>query len=73
MPEPKAPPPDHRRDVAAFALLAFGAIIAACVATHNPSRTVDATWPPAFSDENLFGAPGAMLAESLFDPANLGK
>ena len=64
---PKAPPSALRFDVIALVLLAVGLLLAACVLSHNPARTPDQTFPPEFNSANLLGAPGAMLAENLFD------
>ncbi|MFL5341797.1 MAG: DNA translocase FtsK 4TM domain-containing protein [Gemmataceae bacterium] len=70
MREPKVPPTATapiRLDVVAFVLAAFGLLVAACVVSHDPARVPDATFPPQYSSANLLGAPGAMLAENLFD------
>src|SRR5437016_3298664 len=67
MASPKTPPPDRRLDAAAFALLALGLALAACVLSFHPGRTPDLADPPQYTSDNLLGAPGAMLAENLFD------
>src|SRR6516162_2143315 len=64
---PKAPPSALRFDVIALVLLAVGLLLAACVLSHNPAKTPDQTFPPEFNSTTLLGAPGAMLAENLFD------
>src|SRR6266700_3386351 len=67
---PKATPTTPltmRFDLIALVLLAVGLLLAACVLSHNPTQVPDATFPPEFSSANLLGAPGAMLAENLFD------
>jgi S-DNA-T family DNA segregation ATPase FtsK/SpoIIIE len=67
MPATKTPPPDRRPHIVAFTLLAVGLIVSACVISHNPAKAPEATYPPEFTSDNLFGAPGAMLAENLVE------
>ena len=66
------PPPDRRLNAAAATLLVIGVALAACVLSHNPARTPDATFPPEYASDNLLGPAGAMLAENLFDVLGVG-
>lgn len=67
MPEPKAVTTSTRHPAAALVLVAVGLLLAAAMVGHDPTRVPEASYPLEWSTQNPLGAPGAILAEILFD------
>src|SRR5262245_13492172 len=67
MAEVESKPTGGRWDLVAFILFLAGLLLTVSVVSHNPSQVPAETYPPSASGANLLGAPGAIVAENLFE------